>query len=293
AGLSTRVSAIRPGATPTSTSSWRPATSTRSPARSEAEASGQHTATTRGCGTSRWWTRPTARSTSTPSCSTKRDVASTGHQATASTTGRSAARKGRHRAAARRLHQPRVAGQVPHRLHARRRRRGRRDSALRQVRHPAPRRVPEPQVAARQVAAPYVELHCHSNFSFLDGGSHPAELAMRAAELEMPAAALTDHGGVYGAVRFLQACRKVGVKPLIGSALEVDGEEIILIARNLNGYANLCRLLSFAHADQPKGEARAMLARVAEHRGDLFYLSATDSEPRMRALQEALGREAV
>lgn len=141
--------------------------------------------------------------------------------------------------------------------------------------------------------APYVELHSHSNFSFLDAGSHPAELAMRAAELEMPALAITDRGGVYGAVKHLQACRKLGVKPIIGSALEVDGEELILIARNLRGYSNLCRLLSVAHADQPKGEARAPLATVAKHRGDLFYLSATDSERRMRDLQEALGKENV
>src|SRR5207237_8754576 len=76
----------------------------------------------------------------------------------------------------------------------------------------------------RMSANPYVELHCHSNFSFLDGGSHPYELAMRAAELEMPALAITDTGGGYGAVRFLQACRQLGVKPLIGPALEVDGE---------------------------------------------------------------------
>jgi error-prone DNA polymerase len=116
---------------------------------------------------------------------------------------------------------------------------------------------------------------------------------MRAAELEMPALAITDRGGVYGAVRFLQACRKLGVKPIIGSALEVDGEELILIARSLRGYSNLCRLLSFAHANQPKGEARATLAKVAEHRGDLFYLSATDSEPRLRELQEALGKESI
>src|SRR5438874_259701 len=140
---------------------------------------------------------------------------------------------------------------------------------------------------------PYVELHCHSNFSFLDGGSHPYELAMRAAELDVPALAITDQGGVYGAVRHLQACRKVGVKPIIGSALEVDGEELILLARNLRGYSNLCRLLSIAHADQPKGEARSTLAKVAEHRGDLFYLSATDSEKRLRDLQEALGTESV
>ena len=140
---------------------------------------------------------------------------------------------------------------------------------------------------------PYVELHCHSNFSFLDGGSHPAELAMRAAELEMPALAITDTGGVYGAVRFLQACRKVGVKPLIGAALEVDGAELLLIARNLRGYSNLCRLLTISHADQPKGEARTGLATVADHRGDLFYLSATDDQQRLRGLQEALGKENV
>ena len=140
---------------------------------------------------------------------------------------------------------------------------------------------------------PYVELHCHSNFSFLDGGSHPYELAMRAAELEMPALAITDTGGVYGAVRFLQACRKLGVKPLIGTALEVDGDELILIARNLRGYSNLCRLLTDAHQDQPKGEARASLATVASHRDNLFYLSATDDEHRLSELQEALGREAV
>jgi len=140
---------------------------------------------------------------------------------------------------------------------------------------------------------PYIELHCHSNFSFLDGGSHPYELAARAAELEMPALAITDRGGVYGAVRFLRACRKLGVKPIIGTALEVDGQEVVMIARNLSGYSNLCRLLSFAHADQPKGEARASIAKVAEHRGDLFYLSATDDERRLRELQEALGKESV
>ena len=143
------------------------------------------------------------------------------------------------------------------------------------------------------MAPPYVELHCHSNFSFLDGGSHPYELAMRAAELEMPALAITDTGGVYGAVRFLQACRKLGVKPLIGAALEVDGEELVLIARSLRGYSNLCRLLTLAHQDQPKGEARATIETVAAHCGDLFYLSATDEEARLRLLQQALGKDVV
>jgi error-prone DNA polymerase len=143
------------------------------------------------------------------------------------------------------------------------------------------------------MVTPYVELHCHSNFSFLDGGSHPYELAARAAELEMPALAITDTGGVYGAVRFLQACRKLGVKPLIGAALEVDKAELVLIARNLGGYSRLCRLLTIAHQDQPKGEARATLESVAAHKGDLFYLSATDDERRLREIQEALGKDCV
>src|SRR5258707_1045819 len=116
---------------------------------------------------------------------------------------------------------------------------------------------------------------------------------MRAAELEMPALAITDRGGVYGAVKFLQACRKVGVKPLIGAALEVDGAELLLIARNLRGYSNLCRLISLAHVDQPKGEARAALATVAEHRGDLFYPTRTDEEQRLRWLQKTTKKESV
>src|SRR5437868_15293166 len=76
---------------------------------------------------------------------------------------------------------------------------------------------------------PYVELHSHSNFSFLDGGSHPYELAMRAAELEMPALEITERGGVYGAVRHLHACRKVGVKTILSTSIDEHGMTIIQI----------------------------------------------------------------
>ena len=68
----------------------------------------------------------------------------------------------------------------------------------------------------------YAELHCHSNFSFLDGASHPAELARRGGELGLSALAITDTGGVYGAVRFLAACRDAGLHGVIGACLEVD-----------------------------------------------------------------------
>ncbi|HLQ62050.1 MAG TPA: error-prone DNA polymerase [Candidatus Acidoferrales bacterium] len=140
---------------------------------------------------------------------------------------------------------------------------------------------------------PYVELHCHSNFSFLDGGSHPWELALRAAELEMPALAITDTGGLYGAVRFKLACDRVGVKPLLGTTLEVDGNPLVLIARTQRGWSHLCRITTLAHRDQPKGEARASLEQVAQHRRDLFFLTATEDETGLRSLQETFGRENV
>jgi error-prone DNA polymerase len=140
---------------------------------------------------------------------------------------------------------------------------------------------------------PYVELHCHSNFSFLDGGSHPWELVERAAELEMPALAITDTGGVYGAVRFIQAARKLGVRPLVGANLEVSGSDLVMIARDMTGYSNLCRLLSHAHRDQPKGEARTVIETAAGYSSGLFFLTSTDHEVMLRTLQEALGRENV
>ncbi len=109
----------------------------------------------------------------------------------------------------------------------------------------------------------------------------------------MPALAITDTGGVYGAVRFMNACRKVGVRPVVGAVLEVDGRELVLLARTLHGYSNLCRLTSLAHLDQPKGEARTSLETAAGNSGDLFYLAATDDEAWLRSLQDALGRENV
>ena len=80
----------------------------------------------------------------------------------------------------------------------------------------------EPSVptAARRpspVRTPYAELHCHSNFSFLDGASHPEELAEEAARLGLEALALTDHDGMYGVVRFAEAAAAVGVPTVFGA----------------------------------------------------------------------------
>jgi error-prone DNA polymerase len=141
--------------------------------------------------------------------------------------------------------------------------------------------------------AEYAELHCHSNFSFLDGASHPAELARRGGELGLSALAITDTGGVYGAVRFLTACKDAGLHGVVGACLEVDGRDLVLLARSRPGYSNLCRLLSQAHLDQPKGEARTTLATLTEHRADLYCLAAGDDEGWLGGLRDALGRDAV
>src|SRR5687767_2523944 len=100
----------------------------------------------------------------------------------------------------------------------------------------------------------YVELHCHSAYSFLDGASHPEELAARAAELGYEALALTDHDGVYGSLEFAHAAKAFGVRPITGAEVTLrGGAHVTLLVESARGYANLCRLLTAAHADiRPK-----------------------------------------
>jgi error-prone DNA polymerase len=95
-----------------------------------------------------------------------------------------------------------------------------------------------------------VELHAHSAYSFLDGASLPEELAARAAELGYEALALTDHDGVYGSLEFAHAAKAFGVRPITGAeATLTDGSHVTLLVESAEGYANLCRLLTAAHAD--------------------------------------------
>ncbi|HEY2310741.1 MAG TPA: PHP domain-containing protein, partial [Gaiellaceae bacterium] len=95
----------------------------------------------------------------------------------------------------------------------------------------------------------YVELHAHSAYSFLDGASQPEELAARAAELGYEALALTDHDGVYGSLEFAHAAKDLGVRPITGAEVTLEGgAHITLLVESQQGYANLCRLLTAAHA---------------------------------------------
>ena len=83
---------------------------------------------------------------------------------------------------------------------------------------PGPASRPPPGGPGRLVV-PYAELHCHSNASFLDGGSHPEELAEEAARLRLEALAITDHDGMYGIVRFAEAARALGLPTIFGAEL--------------------------------------------------------------------------
>src|SRR5262245_14376317 len=97
--------------------------------------------------------------------------------------------------------------------------------------------------------ARYAELHAHSAYSFLDGASQPEELAARAAELGYGALALTDHDGVYGSLEFAHAAKAFGVRAITGAEVTLDGgAHATLLVESRGGYANLCRLLTAAHA---------------------------------------------
>ncbi|MCR6490322.1 error-prone DNA polymerase [Amycolatopsis sp. OK19-0408] len=128
------------------------------------------------------------------------------------------------------------------------------------------------------VRVPYAELHCHSNFSFLDGASHPEELVEEAARLQLDAIALTDHDGMYGVVRFAEAARELGVNTVFGTELsfglsspqngvaDPEGEHLLLLARGDQGYRALCRAITAGqiHHDAEKGRPRYDLGAVAE-----------------------------
>jgi error-prone DNA polymerase len=118
---------------------------------------------------------------------------------------------------------------------------------------------PPAHLRRRAGAAPYAELHCHSNFSFLDGASHPEELVEEAARLGLEALALTDHDGLYGVVRFAEAARAVGVPTVFGAELSLgvtrpqngeadpEGDHLLVLARDPEGYARLASTLSTGH----------------------------------------------
>ncbi len=120
----------------------------------------------------------------------------------------------------------------------------------------------------------YAELHCHSAFSLLDGASSPEELVERAAELKLTALALTDHDDLGGAIRFAAAAKEAGVNGIIGTELSLEGEyHLTLVAKNLQGYKNICSLITGARMRTSRGSPRVRLDELAAHSSGIVALS--------------------
>ncbi len=142
---------------------------------------------------------------------------------------------------------------------------------------------------------PYVELHCHSGFSFLDGASHPKELVARAVEIGYPALALTDHNGLYGSMEFAQAARRANLQPITGAEITLrgcfpgfeepeGGHHVTLLAETPQGYANLCRMLTETHMGSERGDARLPLPSLLELSEGLILLTGCAKSPVAAAL---------
>src|SRR5215470_11400787 len=103
--------------------------------------------------------------------------------------------------------------------------------------------------------ADFVHLHVHSEYSLLDGAAHLDGLVEKAAALGFPALAITDHGNLFGAIDFYQACRKAGITPIIGCELSSqDGgyegaSHATVLVRDETGYRNLIQLVSKAYLE--------------------------------------------
>src|SRR5438067_5619093 len=134
--------------------------------------------------------------------------------------------------------------------------------------HRTRKREPLAPGTASRATVPYVELHAHSSYSFLDGASRPEELAARAAELGYPALALTDHDGVYGSLEFAHAAKFFGVRAITGAEVTLrGGAHVTLLVETSRGYANLCRILTAAHEDtRPLGREDVLLAAEVDQR---------------------------
>ncbi|MBQ8003238.1 MAG: DNA polymerase III subunit alpha, partial [Clostridia bacterium] len=134
----------------------------------------------------------------------------------------------------------------------------------------------------------FAHLHVHSEYSLLDGAARVADLPKRAAELGQSAMALTDHGVMYGVVDFYKACKKEGIKPIIGCEVYVaprslsdkemksdaDNFHLVLLAKNEKGYRNLCKIASKAAVDGFYYRPRTDKSELKKYSEGLIALSA-------------------
>ena len=151
------------------------------------------------------------------------------------------------------------------------------------------------------LAAEFVHLHVHSEFSILDGACRIPDLAARAAELEMPAVALTDHGSLAGAVQLYREATKQGVKPVLGSEVYVTDDRrapkkgyahLTLLAESNEGYGNLIKLVSSGYLEGYYYKPRVDWELLDRHSEGLIALSGCLSGRVCKALEERREQDA-
>ncbi len=146
----------------------------------------------------------------------------------------------------------------------------------------------------------FVHLHCHSHYSLLDGLSKVKDIVGLAVEYGMPGLALTDHGAMYGAIDFYQACKKAEIKPIIGVEAymaersrfdKVHGIDnrryhLTLLARNTAGYKNLMKLISRSNTEGYYYKPRMDMELLREHSDGLICLSGCPGSRFIKLLKE-------
>ena len=136
----------------------------------------------------------------------------------------------------------------------------------------------------------YIELHCRSAFSFLRGASKPEQLAERAAQLQMPAVALCDRDGVYGAPRFFSQARELGVRPIVGAELTMEDKTVLpVLVQSRAGYENLCQLLTRAHLRNEKGKCSVRWDELPEFANGWVALAQLSQASRLGELLATFG----
>src|SRR5882757_4569699 len=135
-------------------------------------------------------------------------------------------------------------------------------------------------------ATPFVHLHCHTDYSLLDGACEVSQLMDLVVEQKMPAIAMTDHGNLFGAVEFYNAAKARGVKPIIGCEVYVSQQghktrsdtdrynHLVLLCENVEGYRNLINLVSTGYLDGFYYKPRIDKDLLARHSKGLIALSA-------------------
>ena len=141
----------------------------------------------------------------------------------------------------------------------------------------------------------YVELHCHSNYSFQEGASFLEELLVRAKELQYPALALTDHDNLCGAMEFSRIANSVRIQPITGAEVTLtDGSHLTLLAENRQGYSNLCNLLTASRmgVDGDRRDPRLPPALLRESAEGLVLLTGCSKGRVPNLITNGLGNDA-